>query len=74
MCSRGKTNKQKNYKTNYYHVISKNSVDEKIYARIQVKIQKMLEIIEQDIPFFNEGDFNDERSKIIKQIINEYSS
>ena len=69
-----KTNKQKNYKTNYYHVISKNSVDEKIYTRIQVKIQKMLEIIEQDIPFFNEGDFNDERSNIIKQIINEYSS
>ena len=69
-----KTNKQKNYKTNYYHVISKNSVDERIYTRIQVKIQKMLEIIEQDIPFFNEGDFNDERSKIIKQIINEYSS
>jgi hypothetical protein len=69
-----KTNIQKNYPTNYYHFISKNTVDERIFISVKRKILRMLEIIEQDIPFFNENDFNDERSKIIKQIINEYSS
>ena len=69
-----KTNSQKDYPTNYYHFISKSTVDERIFISLKRKILRMLEIIEHDIPFFNENDFDDERSEIIKQIINEYSS
>ena len=61
--SNSKGNLENDYDTSTVKIIS-----------VKRKILRMLEIIEQDIPFFNENDFNDERSKIIKQIINEYSS
>ena len=65
---------QRKYETNYYHLIAHNTLDEKIYHRVQLKFKRMIEIIEkEDIPFF-EDSLEDERSILIKEMIDEYRS
>jgi predicted protein tyrosine phosphatase len=66
-----KGEKQVDYETNYYHIISLNSIDENIYEALHKKFKKMLEIINHDIPLLSE-DLDNDRDQIIKQIIDGY--
>lgn len=57
--------------TNYYYILSENSVDETVHSRLALKEQRMLEIIEQmPIPLFlNTTEDGDED---IKAILTDY--
>ena len=68
--------KQRNYPTNYYHFISKpiaekENIDEKIFKVLRKKWNRMLDIINHDIPLFNEN-IEEDRKKIINRIVNDY--
>lgn len=57
--------------TNYYYILSADSIDETIHTRLALKEQRMLEIIEQmPIPLF--ANVTDEGDDDIKAIINDY--
>lgn len=58
--------------TNYYYFISKNSIDEVIDNRLRLKIERMEEIINDEIPLFNRID-NDDDTDIIKDLIVNYA-
>lgn len=58
--------------TNYYYFISKNSIDEVINNRLRLKIERMEEIINDEIPLFNRID-NDDDTDIIKDLIANYA-
>lgn len=62
---------QVTYETNYYHIISNTRADKGIHNRVQSKFKRMMELIEHEIPFFNE-DIEGERNLLIEQIINGY--
>ena len=55
--------------TTYYYLISNDSIDEIIDRRLQIKIERMEEVIDDDIPLFSRIDDNDE-TDIIKELIN----
>ena len=58
--------------TNYYYFVSKDSIDEVINHRLNLKISRMEEIINDDIPLFariNESDETD----IINDLISNYA-
>lgn len=68
--------KQHNYETNYFHYLSsvnqsKEDIDEKIYTRLNMKFKRMLEIIEHEIPLFQEEE-SDEILAIMNDLIIEY--
>ncbi len=63
----------KNQITNYYYLISKDSVDEVINDKLQIKIERMERIINDDIPLFNRVNDNDE-TDIIKELVRKYAS
>lgn len=57
--------------TNYYYLLSKDSVDEVIDERLRVKEQRMLKIIESmPIPLFN--NLGDDGNEDVKAIISDY--
>ena len=58
--------------TNYYYLISNDSIDEIIDRRLQIKIERMEEVIDDDIPLFSRIDDNDE-TDIITELINSYA-
>lgn len=67
---------QKKYETNYYHFISKpifenNNIDEEIFLKLRKKWNRMLDIIEDDIPLFTEN-IEEDRLETINKIINDY--
>ena len=62
----------KNQKTNYYYLISRNSIDEIISRRLTIKIRMMEEIINDDIPLFSIINDSDE-TDIIKDLIESYA-
>lgn len=62
---------QRDYETNYYHILTSKRTDTDIHNRVQAKFIRMMEIIEHDIPFFDE-DLDNERSVLIQNIINDY--
>jgi len=62
----------KNQETNYYYFVSKDSVDEVIDNRLRIKIERMEEIINDDIPLFSRVDDDDE-TDIIKDLIKNYA-
>ena len=62
----------KNQITKYYYLISKDSIDEVINHRLLLKIARMEEIINDDIPLFSRIDDNDE-TDIIKELIANYA-
>jgi hypothetical protein len=64
---------QISYQTNYYHIISNRRTDSDIHNRVQSKFRRMMDIIEHDIPFFEEN-IDNERSLLIQNIINDYRS
>lgn len=58
--------------TNYYYFVSKDSIDEVINHRLNLKIRRMEEIINDDIPLFSR--INDENeTDIIKDLISNYA-
>ncbi|MCH3881605.1 DEAD/DEAH box helicase [Tenacibaculum aquimarinum] len=58
--------------TKYYYFISKDSIDEVINHRLLLKIARMEEIINDDIPLFSRINDNDE-TDIIKELIANYA-
>lgn len=62
-----------NVKTNYYYLLSENSIDQSIHARLSFKERRMNEIIEKEpIPLFFNLDEGDLADKDIKQLIDDY--
>jgi len=59
--------------TNYFYVISKDSIDEVINERLKMKIERMEKIINDDIPLFNRINDDDE-TDIIKDLISNYAN
>ena len=57
--------------TNYYYFVSKDSIDEVINHRLNLKIRRMEEIINDDIPLFARINDSDE-TDIIKDLISNY--
>jgi SNF2 family DNA or RNA helicase len=62
----------KNQITNYYYFISKDSIDEVINHRLNLKIRRMEEIINDDIPLFARINDRDE-TDIITDLISNYA-
>jgi hypothetical protein len=62
----------KNQKTNYFYFISIASIDEVIDNRLQKKIERMNQVINDDIPLFSRID-NDDETDIIKGLIKNYA-
>uniref|UniRef100_A0AB33KXE9 DEAD/DEAH box helicase n=1 Tax=Tenacibaculum sp. Pbs-1 TaxID=3238748 RepID=A0AB33KXE9_9FLAO len=62
----------KNQVTKYYYFVSSNSIDEVINHRLHLKVKRMEEIINDEIPLFNRIDDNDE-TDIIKELISNYA-
>lgn len=62
-----------NQLTKYFYILSKDSVDEVINNRLRLKIERMEEIINDDIPLFQRIDNNDE-TDIINDLISNYAS
>lgn len=58
--------------TNYYYVISQNSIDSVINDRLNDKIERMEKIINDDIPLFSRINDNDE-TDIIKALLKDYA-
>lgn len=58
--------------TNYYYFVSKESIDEVINHRLNLKIRRMEEIINDDIPLFARINDTDE-TDIIKDLISNYA-
>jgi len=63
---------EKNQITTYYYIISKDSIDEVINNRLNDKIERMENIINDDIPLFNRINEDDE-TDIIKDLIANYA-
>lgn len=62
----------KNQVTKYFYILSKESIDEVINNRLRLKIERMEEIINDDIPLFQRIDNNDE-TDIINDLIANYA-
>ena len=61
----------KDTETNYYYILSEDSVDETIDSRLRIKEQRMLEMIESmPIPLFK--NLTDEGDEDIKAILTDY--
>ncbi|MFK7814307.1 MAG: DEAD/DEAH box helicase [Maribacter sp.] len=58
--------------TNYYYVISQNSIDSVINNRLNDKIERMEKIINDDIPLFSRINDDDE-TDIIKALLKDYA-
>lgn len=58
--------------TNYYYIISKDSIDTIINDKLNEKIRRMEKIIDDDIPLFKLIDDNDE-TDIIKSLLKDYA-
>ena len=61
-----------NQLTRYFYILSKDSIDEVINSRLRAKIERMEEIINDDIPLFQRIDDNDE-TDIINDLISNYA-
>lgn len=61
-----------NQLTKYFYILSKDSIDEVINDRLRLKIERMEEIINDDIPLFQRIDNNDE-TDIMNDLISNYA-
>jgi SNF2 family DNA or RNA helicase len=57
--------------TNYYYFISEDSIDEVINTKLNIKVRRMEEIIDQEIPLFNVLNDSDE-TDLIKALLIDY--
>ncbi len=58
--------------TNYYYILSKDSIDGVINDKLGEKIKRMEKIIDEDIPLFTRINDSDE-TDLIKALINDYA-
>ncbi len=58
--------------TNYYYIISRNSIDSVIDRKLQAKIKRMEAIIDEEIPLFKRINDDDE-TDIIKALLLDYA-
>jgi SNF2 family DNA or RNA helicase len=58
--------------THYYYLVSPDSIDEVVHARLSVKTKRMEEIINEDIPLFQRIHDNDE-TDIITSLLRDYA-
>jgi len=58
-------------RTDYWYILSKNSIDEVIDERLRGKVIRMEKIIDDDIPLFARVDDSDE-SDLVTALINDY--
>lgn len=58
--------------TNYYYIISKDSIDSVIDTKLNEKVKRMEKIIDEDIPLFKILDEEDE-TDIIKSLLSDYA-
>ncbi len=57
--------------TDYYYILSKDSIDGVIHDRLNEKVKRMEKIIDEDIPLFSRINDSDE-TDLIKALINDY--
>jgi len=62
----------KNQETNYYYLVSKNSIDSIVDSRLTIKAERMSKVIDQEIPLFNRINDSDE-TDIIKALLDDYA-
>lgn len=62
----------KNQETNYYYFLSKDSIDEVINNRLDMKVKRMEKIIDEDIPLFTSLNDSDE-TDLIKALLEDYA-
>ena len=62
----------KNQETNYFYLLSKDSIDEDIDKLLNIKVERMEKIIDEDIPLFARINDTDE-TDIIKSLIESYA-
>jgi SNF2 family DNA or RNA helicase len=58
--------------THYYYLVSDESIDEVINERLQMKVQRMEEIIDDDIPLFARI-HDDDETDLIRALIEDYA-
>ena len=58
-------------KTNYYYILSEDSIDQIIHKRLEEKVKRMEKIIDAEIPLFARIDDEDE-TDVIRALIEEY--
>ncbi len=63
--------KQRIYETNYYHIITCDSIDKRIDQRLNMKFNRMLETINQEIPLFTEN-IEQDKIEIMREILKDY--
>lgn len=59
-------------KTDYYYLLSKDSIDEVINERLDIKIKRMERIIDEEIPLFTRIDNSDE-TDLITELMKNYA-
>ena len=57
--------------TNYYYIVSEDSIDQIIHKRLEQKVERMEKIIDAEIPLFTRIDDDDE-TDVIQALIKEY--
>ena len=62
---------QPTQETNYYYIVSENSIDQIIHKRLKEKVERMGKVIDAEIPLFARIDDNDE-TDVIRELIEEY--
>ena len=63
---------KKDILTNYYYLVSKNSIDSIINRKLDEKVIRMEKIIDEEIPLFRRIDETDE-TDIIKSLLEDYA-
>jgi len=63
---------EKDTVTNYYYIVSKDSIDTVINNRLHTKIERMEKIIDEEIPLFSRINDSDE-TDIISELLDEYA-
>jgi len=58
--------------TNYYYILSKDSVDDVINQQLNIKVERMERIIDEEIPLFSRIDDSDE-TDLIKALLDDYA-
>lgn len=63
---------KKGQETNYYYLVSKDSIDSVIDKRLSIKAERMSKVIDEDIPLFARINDSDE-TDIIKALLDDYA-
>lgn len=63
---------EENQETNYYYLVSKDSIDSVIDKRLKIKADRMSKVIDEDIPLFTRINDLDE-TDIIKALLDDYA-